>query len=78
MTIQHLAHAPIIKSMDWQIRWVGVTALTWIVSVLALASWNAFNVPASEPALPTVIALLVPLLLLWRLCFCQRICAPLP
>jgi hypothetical protein len=60
MTIQHLAHAPIIKSMDWQIRWVGVTALTWIVSVLALASWNAFNVPASEPALPTVIALLVP------------------
>jgi hypothetical protein len=60
MTNQHLAHAPIIKSTDWQIRWVGVTALTWIVSVLALASWNAFNVPASEPALPTVIALLVP------------------
>jgi len=60
MTNQHLAHAPIIKSTDWQIRWVGVTALTWIVSVLALASWSAFYVPASEPALPTVIALLVP------------------
>lgn len=47
-------------SVSVALTWVSVIATAWIAAVLVLASTDAFDVPAGEPALPTLLAIVAP------------------
>jgi len=40
--------------------WLGLTAVAWIATVIGLAIGGVFDVPPEEPALPTLLAIAIP------------------